>query len=627
MKTNVTRAKSARNVFVATATAFVVAGCTTPTKTVDFSQAQVEREPAATLVTGNVFGEDSPLAQVNWRAAFAELVAKNIRQNSPNDAKAADLASHSMYYNDYGFQTTSQAIFNSRSSEEAFSKREQYLAVTRDKYANLLQGNTLKSLAATPNAQQLISILSAPQTPAANYFDTPHGKAVREALKDYVFLVLPGFASHTIADYTWPEIVKQANAHNGRAEVRVGLPQGDPNLHTAYLQYYSKGDNGFDVIHPMGYELGYSMGHDSDSARELAKWLTGIKSLPRFKNKRIVILGYSKGTSIAHALVATYPAVAKNVAAIITMAGVNQGAVPAESGIRKAMEATGIKSQDEFVSKVEGTVALASVVGTALAPAMMGAALGSNVPADAPVNAIAAKALQQVATAPENARVLEGIVDMSQFQRTKWNLLNMNDSKIQSKITIFNLSAVANMKDFLLPQPIANVNQPLPIPTIVPQLNPTGIDESKFSRDDGFLYATSVSGFREAPGGLFDAQVAWLDTKSMILDRRPLSDTFKPDQLRELQSELASQGLNLTGGFETVPRNRLLSDVSSGHMKNMNFVDLGEMRGTHWDLAFEEVYKSRQPASTDYHHTFPRLALQESVLELLAIYETMGGLK
>jgi|GEM_PF-2234926 len=627
MKTNFSRANSARSVIVLAALSFAVASCTTA-RTVDLSQAQADREPAATFLAGNVYGDESPLAQVNWRAAFAELVAKNIRQNAPSDAKAAELASHSMYYNDYGFQTTAQAIFNSRSSEEAFMKREQYLGVTGEKYAGLLQGTTLKSMAAaSPNAQQLISVLATPQAPAANYFDTPHGKAVRQALRNYVFLVLPGFASHTIADYTWPEIVKQANAHNGREEVRVGLPKDDPNLHTAYLQYYSKGDNGFDVIHPMGYELGYSMGHDADSARELAKWLTGIKSLPRFKNKRIIILGYSKGTSIAHALVATYPEVAKNVAAIITMAGVAQGAVPAESGIRKAMEALNIKSQDEFVNKVETTVTLASVVGTSLAPAMMGAALGPNVPADAPVNAIAAKALQQVAAAPENARVLEGIVDMSQFQRTKWNLLNMNDSKIQSKITIFNMSAIANVKDFLLPRPVTNANQPLPIPTMVPQLNPQGIDESKFSRDDGFLYATSVSGFREAPGGLFDAQVAWLDTKSMILDRRPLADTFKPDQIREMQSELASQGLNLPNGFENVPRNRLLATVSNGHMKNMNFVDLGELRGTHWDLAFEEVYKSRQPASTDYHHTFPRLALQESVLELLAIYETMGGLK
>jgi hypothetical protein len=34
------------------------------------------------------------------------------------------------------------------------------------------------------------------------------------------------------------------------------------------------------------------------------------------------------------------------------------------------------------------------------------------VPQDSPVNVIATKALQQVAAAPENAKVLEGIVDM-----------------------------------------------------------------------------------------------------------------------------------------------------------------------------------------------------------------------
>jgi hypothetical protein len=203
----------------------------------------------------------------------------------------------------------------------------------------------------------------------------------------------------------------------------------------------------------------------------------------------------------------------------------------------------------------------------------------------------------------------------------------MNDQKIQSKTTIFNLSAIANVKDFLLPQPITNPNQPLSIPTIVPQLTPKGIDERKFSRDDGFLYATSLSGFRESPAGLFDAQVAWMDTKSMILDQRPLSATFKPNVIQELQRQLASQGVRLPNGFENVPRNRLLAAVSNNQMKNMNFVDLGEMRGTHWDLAFEEVYKPKTPSPTDYRHTFPRLALQESVLELLAIYETMGGLQ
>lgn len=160
-------------VFAVATIAFFLFGCV-HTRTVDLSQ--TDREPAA-AASGNLFGTENPVSQVNWRAVFAELIAKNIRQNIGNDEKAAQLASRSMYYADQGFQQTSQAILNSRSSEEAFVKRETILGMTRQKYAGLFQGQTLKSLPTT----DLVSVLMTPQQPTTNYFDSAHGRAVSQA--------------------------------------------------------------------------------------------------------------------------------------------------------------------------------------------------------------------------------------------------------------------------------------------------------------------------------------------------------------------------------------------------------------------------------------------------------------
>ena len=158
--------------------------------------------------------------------------------------------------------------------------------------------------------------------------------------------------------------------------------------------------------------------------------------------------------------------------------------------------------------------------------------------------------------------------------------------------------------------------------SIAPQFDKTGkLNKNSFSRDNAFLVGTSHDLFGRGDGGLADTQVAWLDTKSMPLDQRPLSLTLREDELVELERQYTARtGLaSLPQGFRTMPRMELIRAVNLQQgrtMNNLNIIDLGELRGTHWDIAFRNVYKSGR------NHLFPRKAMLTALVETLAVYSS-----
>jgi len=132
---------------------------------------------------------------------------------------------------------------------------------------------------------------------------------------------------------------------------------------------------------------------------------------------------------------------------------------------------------------------------------------------------------------------------------------------------------------------------------------------------------TSIEGFKSAPGGLFDAQVELANTKTPILDRRPLADSLTEEDLAELWVDERLQDLWAQCGIESleqlgqVPRRRLFP--SEGR-ENIDAIDLGEFRGHHWSPFIQALRPPPELSSEHASWDFPRAAYMRALLQLLA---------
>ena len=321
------------------------------------------------------------------------------------------------------------------------------------------------------------------------------------------------------------------------------------------------------------------------------------------------------------------------------MAGVAQGSVPANTFVKTAYEKLGINSREglvdnlaEKLKKLETTLTQVVNLSKNLLLANSQNEYFINQAGDMVKTLLGTGGLsltdaEDTANVTDKRKAIEGVLDLSNYESIQWNLKNYNNQKFTKPLSVFNISMITNVKDFIRPN--AQLFTTLTPPLIVPQFTgQSQINYKQFSKDNVFLYLTSISGFEESVGGMFDTQVAWLDTKSMALDARPLTHSLDSTQLAMLKDRLAKEGVNLPPGFAAMPRKDLLKALSNEHqgLSNVNFVDIGEFRGTHWDVAFEQVYKPANPQQEYYQHQFPRRALQASVIELLAIYKQLGGL-
>lgn len=592
--------------------------------------------------------------QIDWRNLFYELNYINQFKMSVNDVDFKNRLHNSIYYTPEGFNSAYAQIVNeSKTTKQAFHLREKKMGYN-DSFKMRMRLYQQLNKAKQLGLDSFVNLLLAEaddstRSPSGqlneknNYFYSAVGKEAARILNDYVIVVVPGFGSHTIKDYTWPEILRHANAYYQRPLVRPSYKKpGDENETFQKMEdFYGKNKTvGFDVVHPMGFELGYSMGKDEESGKALAEWLVRLKKLPAYSSKKFILIGYSKGTPISVNAFVNNPDISASISAIITMAGVAQGAVPANSFVRKAYESSRATSRQNLVDDLlEKMKRLDQIVTQSIeATKNMMAASQSNEKyfreLDDFIKTLISRGGVGFSNAEEKANItdkrksIEGVVDMSNYESIQWNLKNYNDQKFKQPISIFNISMLTNIKDFVRPYPALDAYMMPPL--IVPQFTNEGqLLYRYFSKDDVFLYLTSMAGFEESIGGLYDAQVAWLDTKSMALDSRPLTDSLDPKQIEMMKERFDKEGISLPKGFEKMPRRNLLKKLAGtyGGMNHINFVDLGEFRGTHWDVAFEQVYKPSIPNQEYYTHHFPRRALQASAIEMLAIYKQLGGLQ
>ena len=423
----------------------------------------------------------------------------------------------------------------------------------------------------------------------------------------------------------------------------------------------------------MGEVLGNTMGDNTTIVKYFAQWL---RDLPKeYASKKFIFFGYSKGASIAHHMLAEQKDIRDRTRYIVTLGGVVQGAIPAKaalSSVEKLIDKSPTEIANDLKNPKEFMKGLKSALGSAAAELLKSdlvkdlmSVIGIN------INNVFDDYVKQFQLAhgveyyvteleigktpsgwrpqdvketikdfrlyfprrketKEVKRVVGGTDAMTAKSRIIWNLNNLapisdglanSNNRNNVPVAIFNISSLTDIKDLLLPEDVAD-QYPLHPPTFVPQLSNTGVVWEDFSLDNVFLHATSIEGFQMAPGGLFDTQVAWLDTKSMPLDMRPLTESLDEKELSELK-----YANHLNTGFinRTFARNIFFSDED---LKGLSFIDLGEMRATHWDIAFRQVYradKAINPGGADFIHRLPRMAMYAAILETLAIYKIMDG--
>ena len=586
---------------------------------------------------------------LDWKNLYQQLFYWNIEKHAvlpgqpKEDAITLDhIRNRAMFYSPRDPNVVYNYIRNSPSSEVAvkrsyeafgFENNRKYLESKNglgnvsgiDRLANSGAGDLLAAL----TQQHRVRIDS-----SKNYFDTEIGQTVLESLKDYLLVVVPGFGSHTMSDYTYAELVEAANTYYGRPAKREAtkdkftgemLYVGENSPEQFYLEKPGSPELKLDVVHPLGYELGNSMTRDKDTAQYLKEWVEALP--PRYKDKKIIFFGYSKGSPIAHNCVQLFPSMRKRTQLIVTLAGATQGSIAAQSGMDILLRFTRSENKEGAIQKLTSKVnvlrsfirnLLGSTAGMMTSPEQADYFTGVNGSSIMALFGLVGK----VADAKAFSKSLDGVDDLTNFQRIKWNLLHLNDDDFDRPLTVMNFSVITMAKDLFYPGQIRD-DQDLEPPLVVPQFLDSGkINDSFFSRDAVFLHLTSILGFMQAPGGLFDTQVGWMDSKSMQLDQRPLSESLSDERLVTLAKEVkAETGFDLPKGFESMDRSQLLrtfNELRGKTLKNLKAIDLGDVRGNHWDISFRQVYKPE--TGKYYEHRFPRKAALTGLVETVALW-------
>jgi len=132
--------------------------------------------------------------------------------------------------------------------------------------------------------------------------------------------------------------------------------------------------------------------------------------------------------------------------------------------------------------------------------------------------------------------------------------------------------------------------------------------------------AISLNNQEIIPGGLTDSMVNWNNSKFPTFDPLPLSETYPQEVLAKAYETNDFYKKNFTfEEFISIPRKDIFKKRGT---ENMDFVDLGEVRGTHWSTMFRQVARIPYVDENLGHvHSFPHKALFKSLIETYGIYK------
>lgn len=600
--------------------------------------------------------------EVDWKLLFNQLFAIEILKELPIGDSFAEreyykkrydeiLKTHT-YYTPKTFNEAINEVLKAENSNEAYNIRKKIFASEHNrkliKRADLLSALSRRAKSYPAIRDYIKTILRYKnrriKSKDEHILDTPEGKNMLNALtfrgenkkrKGVVFLLLPGYASHTIKDYIFEDFVFDFNTYYGRSKRRpIVFEDGLDIEFEPHDKYYSSGNNReklLDVLHPSGKELGNTAGSNLETVDILKDWISNLP--PEYDNKDIVLLGYSKGAPSILDLVRRHPDLKDRIIGYVTYGGVIQGTNVARSILSNSSEILRSRNVSEFVDKfIEDDPhnllsSILPIIGDAnllifKIPAIIKVLSLFNVDV-ADLEDQADKFLKR----REISEILLGAEDLSPLKRTKWNLKYFNNSVFERDVFLFNLSALADVKTFSRPEGIREDGSKAPS-LISPTFNTDGkIDWETFSLDALFLYITSLGGFQTAPGGLFDTQVELPHTKSFLLDTRPLKESLTDKELDYLWGDPDLKGIFLKNGINSkealseTPRKDL---ISRDNTSNINSIDLGEIKGHHWSL-FVQALKPPKKISTKHAvWSFPKKAYMRALMQVMALYNLVN---
>jgi len=471
-----------------------------------------------------------------------------------------------------------------------------------------------------------------------NFFASAEGRNISEAMsvggdgasQSVALVMVPGYAAHTIPFAIFEEIVSDANAFYGRPKERpLHHADGIDLSFEDHETFYSRGTSGaglFDILHPAGVELGNTTGHNCDTTDHIARW---IETLPApYQDTKFIFLGYSKGAPIVLDLVKRHPHLSTRVLGYVTHAGVMQGAHAARLFLEQAEGVLRDVPVREFVDRLRGEDPhrLAQL----LSPLFSQVDLSwLSVPRIRAVFDLLGydtsgyeRQAERLIGGREVRELLDGARDLTPLERVRSSLIALDNATFTDRTYVFNVSAVADVRDFVRPPLLADGGRVGPS-LLAPTFDDNGaLDWAHLSLDAIVLYATSIAGFKSSPGGLFDTQVDLANTKTLFLDRRPLSASLSAEEIdalwadEEVRGVMAKNSVDTKEAFASTPRRNL---IRAEHRSNLDAIDLGEFRGHHWSLFTQALRPPTEISEVHAVWDFPRKAYMRALLQVLAL--------
>ena len=593
----------------------------------------------------------SAARSVNWKLFFNQLFALEIRKEmSGQGASQADIEAAIIQHTGFTpgtFNDTINKVLGANTSAEAFNIRhkiyddqQNYWAITGPNFKNSIPASTqnipaIKDLLATINQNRERQI-----GPEENFFNSAEGQSFVRGItatnrgqgnQQVALVLVPGYAAHVIKFAIFPEILGDANQLWGRPISRPVLAdKGLDVTYEAHTTFYGRGANEphpFDILTPSGWELGNTVGFNGETADLLANWLTSLP--PSYANTKFIFLGYSKGAPAIFEMLQRHPELKSRTTGIITFAGAVQGTHIARVGRKEISGTLGARSIADLITKIRskgGAEALES-----MAPFLTSFDLSAiKLPKVKEVlNSYGFEVsdldekTNRILDGRELREVVDGIIDLEPSTRSLWNMLHFDRDLLAPGTFVFNLSGVTDISTFasrrISGQPLGNRTS-----LLAPMLTGDNkIDWQHFSLDAWFLYLSSQSGFKLAPGGLYDTQVDLQHTKTPWLDASPLSASLTESELQalwdnaEVRQRAMARGAQTYDDFKAAPRSKLMDAEGANQI---GAFDLGEYKGHHWSL-FLQAFRPPVTTSAEFAvWTFPRKAMMRALLQTFALY-------
>lgn len=590
---------------------------------------------------------------IDWKLLFNQLFALEIKKEYVISAGREDSAEFLdrllRAYTQYSPGTFNDAldeISSVESSDDAYEARLGF-------YENPIHRRLISDLelsrcvgdevAELKGVQRFLEVIrrhkDRPVAEDESFLASPEGRNMIDAFRvddddndqEVAFVLVPGYAAHTIKYVLFEEMVKDVNSFYGRPPERSLLKEDGIDLEFEdHETYYSRGEAQaipFDILQPAGKELGNTTGFNTETTDLLRKW---VDTLPeRYANKKLIFFGYSKGASIMLDLVKRHPDLSDRVLGFVTFSGVVQGTHVARLALDEADRFLREVPLGNFVERLrkEDAAELGSVISPLFAELDLS---WLSVPRIRAVFDILGyditpleKQIDHALESREVHELLDGARDLTPSERIRWNLEHLDNETFRSPAYIFNISALTDVKDFVRPIGLRSEGSE-GRSLLAPVLNSEGtLDWKQLSLDALFLYVTSIDGFKNAPGGLFDTQVELGNTKTPLIDRRPLSASLTDEELAALWEDEALRGQMKRNGIRSLeqlantPRRDL---IPTERCDNIDAIDLGEFKGHHWSPFIQAL---RPPPELSEEHAvwdFPRKAFMRALLQVLAFH-------